>query len=113
MTSSTAIILDQLDRISGRMELARRQVQTGQPVELAPLEAEIEIICSDIAALPPDERVAFRRPLTGLISELNDLTQVLRVGLERIGRELAETGQRRQATAAYGKSGSSSGGPDR
>ena len=110
MSSSTALILDQLDRISGRMELARRQVQTGQAIELAPLEAEIDSICSDISALPPDERVAFRRPLTGLISELNDLTQVLRVGLERIGRELAETGQRRQATAAYGKP---SGGPDR
>ncbi len=85
------------------MELARRQVQTGQAIELTPLEAEIDHICSNIAALPNDERVAFHRPLTGLISELDDLTQLLRAGLERIAKDLTENSQRRQATAAYGK----------
>lgn len=105
------MILDQLDRISGRMELARRQVQTGQAVELTPLEAEIDHICADIAALPKDERVAFQRPLTGLISELDDLTQLLRIGLDRIAKDLAETSQRRQATAAYGKPNGPARGP--
>lgn len=92
------------------MEAVRRHVRAGDPVELAPLESEIAGICTDIQALPQGHREAFRRPLVGLMSDLDDLAAQLRAGLERLGRQIGETGQRRQAVAAYGKPGGQTGG---
>ncbi len=103
--NSTATILEQLERLSGRMEMARQKVQTGQSLDLDHLEAEIQHVCAGIAELPEAERSAFRRPLTGLMSELDDLTHLLRHGLDQLGRQLADSSQRRQAVAAYGQPG--------
>lgn len=103
--SGTAALLDRLERISARMQGARRALQAGEAVDLAPVEEDIRAVCADIAEMPETERRAFRRPLVGLMSELDDLGQLLRRGLEEVGRQLGDTGQRRQALAAYGKSG--------
>ncbi|OAB58007.1 hypothetical protein AY599_12035 [Leptolyngbya valderiana BDU 20041] len=101
--SKTATILDQLERVSGRLEAARQFVLAGEPVMLDPIEAEIRGICTAVAALPDGERNAFRRPLVGLLSELDDLSGQMREALERMGQELGHTSRRRAAVSAYGK----------
>lgn len=101
----TAAILDHLERISGRMQAARQSLLSGEAVDLAPVEQEIQGLCGEIGALPEAERQAFRRPLVGLIGELEELGGLLRKGLEEVGRQLGESGQRRQALAAYGRGG--------
>lgn len=101
--SSTAVILDQLERVSGRLEAARQLVRSGQPVVLDPIESEIGNICEAVAELPDAERSAFRRPLVGLMSELDDLSGLMREALNGMGQELGQSGQRRAAVSAYGK----------
>ncbi|SMF68128.1 hypothetical protein SAMN06265365_12416 [Tistlia consotensis] len=92
-----------IDRIEARLAAARAALENDGTGDLEGLELEVSALSTDVAALPAQETTGLRPRLLALLDEINRLSADYRDGLERLARELGETGRRRQAVSAYHK----------
>ncbi|MEE8507267.1 MAG: hypothetical protein V3S40_13740 [Kiloniellales bacterium] len=96
-------ISEDLQIIGGSVARAQAEVETGQVIDLSPLETEVEILCSRVQQLPADEGQSFRPRLLTLIDEFGRLARTIEQKLKELKGTLGETSDRRQAISAYGK----------
>lgn len=90
-----------IERIEGRLATARAALEAGEPSDLSTLEEEVARLRDAAAALPEGSGERLRPRLLALLDEIERLSAHYRDGLDRLGRELGESGRRRQAVSAY------------
>ncbi|MEX2630679.1 MAG: hypothetical protein WD341_12140 [Tistlia sp.] len=93
-----------LDSIESRLTTARAALEAGHLGALEGLEADVALLGEQVAALPADRARQLRPRLIGVIDEVDRLSGDFRTGLDRLAKDLGETGRRRQAVSAYSQS---------
>lgn len=101
-----------IDRIEARLAAARNALEAGAVADLDGLDNEVAALRDSLATLPAEQARPLRPRLLAVLDEIDRLAEGLRSGLDRIGRELGDSGRRRQAVSAYhnGQRGKPSGG---
>ncbi|MBK1668568.1 hypothetical protein CKO28_11040 [Rhodovibrio sodomensis] len=84
----------------------------GREPETTALEAGIQRICADIAALPRERGQSYLPRLQDLTDALDRIGGAMRGRLDGIGVELKQHGARQSAVRAYGKAGTPGGASD-
>lgn len=77
--------------------------EKGDVIDLLPVQAEVDALCSALAALPRDESKSIQADIVALVDELSTLTDKLNEGLIIIRNELKDLSERQRAVSAYGK----------
>ena len=77
--------------------------ERGDVIDLLPVQAEVDSLCSALASLPKDESKAIQSDIVALVDELSTLTDKLNQGLVIIRNELKDLSERQRAVSAYGK----------
>lgn len=90
-----------LDRIEARLAATRASLDSGEPGNLDGFEGEVALLRERLAALPAARAQGLRPRLLAVIDEIDRLSADFRSGLDRLGKELGQTGRRRQAVSAY------------
>ena len=101
MTTLTKVRSD-IDQANAAVGAAQTLLRQGQVVDLSGLETHVETLCTDIGALPVEERMTLKSSLVGLIDDLNRLAGDIEASNRAVGEELRDTGVRQRAVAAYG-----------
>ncbi len=91
-----------LANITAFAETARKLLQEGKAVELAPLEERVDRFCRMLGAVPTAEREALRPTFLGLIDEISRLERDLREGHASTMQQINQLNQGRRAADAYG-----------
>ena len=93
-----------IERIEGRLAAARSALENGGDASLEGLEQDVASLRDLVSELPPGSGKTLRPRLLALLEEIDRLGEELRRGLDRVGRELGQTGKRRAAVSAYARS---------
>jgi hypothetical protein len=96
-------IADELQLLSGTLNRLHAAFETGETIDLAPIESRVGSLCAGVAALGPAEGGKLRPRLLSLLDDFDSLTRVLEAGLEDLKQQLGDASERRQAVSAYGK----------
>lgn len=99
--SKTELLRQDLHNVGSIVSAARSLIQTGQMVNLEPLEREVQRLCDQIIALPGIENAPLRPMMMSLIDELNKLAGEMRGHHAQLQEQLRELTARERATAAY------------
>jgi hypothetical protein len=110
----SAEIERRLDALRERVAGAVDALATDETVALAPIQADVDTLCSELAALPQAEAARHLPGLQQLSADLDGLEGMMRSRLSGLSAELQRHGTRQQAVRAYGRGpgGGASGGPD-
>lgn len=100
----SAEIEAKLDTLLNRVTYLDNAVADGADAELAGLDAAVQGICDEIAALPPERARELRPQLNELLEALDTLQARMRDQLEGVKAELAAHTRRSHATRAYNQS---------
>jgi hypothetical protein len=101
-----------LDRLLADARGVETALAEGREPATAELEAGIEQLCADIAALPRAQGQIYLPRLQDLTDALDRIGGAMRGRLEGLGAELKQHGARQSAVRAYGKAGTAGGSPD-
>lgn len=93
-----------IDRIEGRLAAARAALEGGGLTSLDGLEADVAALRDMAASLPRGSAERLQPRLLALLDEIDRLGGQLRAGLDQLGRELGDSGKRREAVSAYARS---------
>lgn len=101
-----------LDRLLADARGVETALAEGRDPATAELEADIQQLCAEIAALPRNEGQTYLPRLQDLSDALDRIGGAMRGRLAGLGAELKQHGARQSAVRAYGKAGTSGGSPD-
>lgn len=90
-----------IERIEGRLAAASAALEAGGLADLSALEQDVARLRADAAALPAGSGERLRPRLLGLLDEIDRLGARYRETLDRLGRELGDSGRRKRAVSAY------------
>lgn len=92
-----------LARIEGRLAAARAALEGDGLADLGGLDDDMAALRALAADLPAGRANRLQPRLLALLEEFDRLADRLRAGLDRLGRDLGQTGKRRQAFSAYAR----------
>lgn len=98
-----------LDEANTAVGAAKTLLKEGKVIDLSGLETHVETLCTDIGALPPEDRTTLKNSLVALIDELNRLADDIETNNREISEDLRDTSARQRAVTAY-RSGGPKGG---
>jgi hypothetical protein len=112
----SAEIERRLEALRERVAGAVDALATEEAVALAPIQADVDALCRDLASLPRDQAARHLPGLQQLSADLDGLEGMMRSRLSGLSEELQRHGTRQQAVRAYGRGpgaghGGSHGGP--
>ena len=100
-TAVQIVIEKELSALGARLRAARQSLARGSIVDLTPIEEEVRWLCSEVEALPKEERRELRPRLMGLLEEVTYLGENLRAGVDELKQLLGAASDRRKALSAY------------
>ena len=106
MSQSSEILAD-LDAVSNIIARAESELAAGAGLDFAPLERQIEELCTRIEALPPGEGRALQSKLLALADTFSHLAQSIETALNEVKAEMGGVSGRQRAASAYAKSSDS------
>jgi hypothetical protein len=103
MSQSSEILAD-LDAVSEIIARAESELSAGADLDFAPLERQIEELCTRIEALPTGEGRALQSRLLALADTFSHLAQSIEAALNEVKAEMGGVSGRQRAASAYAKS---------
>jgi HAMP domain-containing protein len=103
MSQSSELIAD-LDAVGDIIARAEADMAAGVDLDFAPLESQIEELCTRIEGLPPSEGRAMQSRLLALADTFGRLTQSIETALSEVKAEMGGVSGRQRAANAYAKS---------
>ena len=97
------IIAEELQGLNDLVVAAREIVATGQAIDLAPVQVEVERICEDIKHLPPQQSANLKPALVSLIDDLGKLTEDMTVCHAKLKGQLESMASHSTVAATYAK----------
>ena len=85
-----AAIRRELDDLAATIAAAEHLVHLGHVVEIPPIERRVDVLCTEILTLAPDDGLACRSVLTSLIRSLDALLAALRRHRDALERDIIE-----------------------
>ncbi len=98
------IIAEELQGLNDLVVAARDIVATGQTIDLAPVEQEVERICDDIKRLAPQQSANLKPALLSLIDDLGKLTEDMTACHAELKSQLENMASHSTVAATYAKS---------
>ena len=86
----------------GRLNAARRALETEQPVDLAELQGRVAALCERLSSLPLETARGHKGVLLALYDDLDRLSADLTRAHGELGQQLKGLSGGSQAAAAYG-----------
>ncbi len=102
--SQNSEILADLDAVGDIIARAEADLASGIDLEFAPLENQIEALCTRIEALPPGEGIALKSRLLALADTFGHLGRSIETALNEVKAEMGGVSGRQRAASAYAKS---------
>ncbi len=87
------------------MACARKDMEDGKPVDLAPFEAHVRKLCDALMALPQSESDSFRSGLEQLVEDLGRLSEEMVRRRDTLRDEIHGISRQAHAWKAYAKAG--------
>jgi hypothetical protein len=97
-------VMKELDTVGGFLARAEADLAAGAVLDIAPLEGQIEKLCTHIGDLPPGEDRSLQSRLLALIDTFGHLGRTIEAALDELKTEMGGVSGRRQAASAYAKS---------
>ena len=79
----------------------RAEASAGNSIDLAPLEARVEILCQTVEDLPAEQARQLRVSLLALLEDFDLLAKQLKTNLVQLTEQLGAATERRRAALAY------------
>ena len=92
-----------VDALSNVIVRARSELDSGNLVDMASIEAGVSELCAQANTLSPSDGRTLRPRLLSLMDDFAHLSKAIEARLDDLKRELGESSGRQNALRAYGK----------
>lgn len=101
MTAAGDLLRD-IKTLTGLLEQAHSELETGNLIDLGPLEPQVDEICHRVAQLPAGEGETIRPRLLALIDDLGQLGALIEARMTELKDVLGQA-ERNRARSAYAR----------